>query len=795
MILRPYQLDAVARVLPLLREGRRVVLVAPTGSGKTVMGASVVASLGVRTRWTAHRRELIAQARAKLPASCDVFSVQERKTKPSTLLVVDECFPAGTLVDGRPIESVRVWDEVTAFDERTGRIVRSVVSHVMRREATALVAVHVGGRVVRCTPEHPFWTGDGWVPARLLSGRMVATIMRHEMHSMRERNRDAEPVSACDPPPRGPRLLLPRLLADMGRSPFVHHHGGDESEVCLGTHEGAQPDAQRDDAREGQDVVARDGMETSRPSRQRDRADGSATRACGGARVADGGGGSDARTSFAADASDLLQTRRRESDAEGRYRSGRALARRAIAADAGREEGRAPSFARVDRVEVLERGSDGTFGGVCPDGLVYNLEVRGVHTYTADGLIVHNCHHATSSSYRRHLDVHSGPVLGLTATPYRLDGNGLRAVFEELVVATTPAELVAAGTLVEPRYFSVGQVDASKLHKRAGDFVLEEIAAAMDKPRVVGDAVREYGERTPGSRAVVFCVTVEHAAHVAEAFRAAGHPAELVSGDMPRAERDAVLSRLASGATRVVANCMILTEGWDLPTLETAIILQPTTSLCLHLQMIGRIMRSADGKAGATVLDHAGNVKRLGFATDPIDFTLDGTTRGVGTERTNLKTCPDCYAILPNATAVCPCGHVFTAAEKDPDDVRRGLDGDERLTEVGGAAAPKPFVFRPDVWAEVKSVARSVGGAKYVYKQRTGDWPIVSSDGRLLDPASEEGQKRNYFELLEAAAARGRAIGWAAHVFKDRFGKWPSFEWRRKYEAWKADMSRSVTHG
>lgn len=482
MILRPYQREAVARVLPMLRAGRRVCLVAPTGSGKTVMGAAVVASLGMSARWTAHRRELIAQAKAKVPATCGVFSVQERKTHRSELLVIDEA------------------------------------------------------------------------------------------------------------------------------------------------------------------------------------------------------------------------------------------------------------------------------------------------------------HHSTSASYRRHIDAHEGPILGLTATPYRLDGRGLGEVFQELAVATSPAELVAAGTLIEPRYFSVGgKLDASKFRKVAGDYRQDDIAAAMDRPKCIGDAVTEYRERTPGTRAVAFCVTVEHARHVAAAF---GDVAEVVSGDMPKAERDAVLARLASGQTKVVANCMILTEGWDLPSLETAIILRPTTSLCLHLQMLGRVMRACEGKRGATVLDHAGNVKRLGRATDPVEFSLDG--RAVRpSSATGLKTCPQCYAIIPVAVNPCECGFMW-GAEEQRELIVGGIGGVERLEEL-----KKPDdEYAPDIWDDCVRVAPSRGLAKKIFKDRTGHYPILSSDGRLLDPKSDDGRKRFYFEMLEVCTKKGWKLGAAHHKYRARFGLIPPYSWRQKYEEWKG-----IKHG
>lgn len=401
---------------------------------------------------------------------------------------------------------------------------------------------------------------------------------------------------------------------------------------------------------------------------------------------------------------------------------------------------------------------------------VFSVQER--RTFRSELLVIDEAHHATSASYQRHLAEHSGAVLGLTATPFRLDGRGLGEVFRELVVATSPAELVGNGTLIEPRYFSVGKVDASKFRKVAGDYRQDDIAAVMDRPKCIGDAVTEYRERTPGTRAVAFCVTVDHAKHVTDAFQAAGIAAEYVSGDMAKGERDAVLERLRAGATKVVANCMILTEGWDLPALETAIVLRPTSSLCLHLQMLGRVMRAAEGKRGATVLDHAGNVKRLGRATDPIEYSLDGkATRP--SSATGLKTCPKCYAIVPVAVMQCYCGFVWCADQEDKEH-RFGLDGSERLEELAVVVRP----FDTVAWDECVRVTRTPGQAKAMYKQQCGSWPIVAPDGRLLDPKTHDGRRQHYNDLAVTALRKGYKNGWASRIYQATYGTWPPFEWR-----------------
>lgn len=408
---------------------------------------------------------------------------------------------------------------------------------------------------------------------------------------------------------------------------------------------------------------------------------------------------------------------------------------------------------------------------MCRGGVVYNLEVEGLHTYDADGVAVHNCHHSTSASYRRHIDAHEGPVLGLTATPFRLDGRGLGEVFDSLLVATTPAALVSDGTLVEPRYYSVGSANVGNLRKRAGDFTAEDSAAAMDRPSVIGDAVTEYRERAAGTRAVAFCVTVDHAQHVAQAFRDNGVHAEVVSGDMPAGERDAILARLRTGATKVVANCMILTEGWDLPALETAIILRPTASLCLHLQMLGRVMRSAEGKRGATVLDHAGNVLRLGRATDPVAFTLDGCPPR-SSSATGLRTCRACYAIYEATAQTCPqCGAPSRVIEEQGALVVDGIGGTERLVEL--TSEPMPFSVMAGAWEQIERDRvlrnRAIGWSAAQFKARFDQWPIIDERRNLIDPKEPAAAVYEFRRWLSIGKAPRQAFG----IVKSRLGFGP----------------------
>lgn len=286
---------------------------------------------------------------------------------------------------------------------------------------------------------------------------------------------------------------------------------------------------------------------------------------------------------------------------------------------------------------------------------------------TPDLIVWDECHHLAAGSWSSIYQRFPKAVhIGLSATPQRLDGQGLEAYFTRMVTGPTVRELIEAGFLVPYRLFAPGGgPDLSGVHTRMGDYVKSEVAAIMDKPRIVGDAVEHYRKLAMGRRAVVFAVSIEASHRIVEMFCAAGIPAEHVDGETPTEQRDAAIRRFECGQTRVLSNVELFGEGFDLPAIEAVILMRPTQSLALYLQMVGRGLRTADGKDDCIILDHAGNCARHGLPDDEREWTLAG-----GLERSKrgerdpddqpIRQCLACYAISPAAMDRCrECGTPF----------------------------------------------------------------------------------------------------------------------------------------
>lgn len=296
---------------------------------------------------------------------------------------------------------------------------------------------------------------------------------------------------------------------------------------------------------------------------------------------------------------------------------------------------------------------------------VFALARRIERVAPPDFVIIDEAHHCISGSTWGKI-IEAWPnarVLGVTATPARLSGEGLGDIFDDMVLGPSVADLIELGSLSPYRLFAPKPMNLTGVHMRAGDYVRGELAEAVDKPTVTGDAIREYSKRAAGKRACVFCVSVEHAAHVAAQFKASGFPAASIDGGMDRGERKRVLADFMAGRILVLTSCDLISEGFDVPAIEVAILLRPTQSLSLYLQQVGRALRIFEGKSEAIILDHAGNALRHSLPDDERDWSLDGakkSKRERDPDDIPVKSCPKCYAAVRSIASSCKhCGHVF----------------------------------------------------------------------------------------------------------------------------------------
>jgi superfamily II DNA or RNA helicase len=354
----------------------------------------------------------------------------------------------------------------------------------------------------------------------------------------------------------------------------------------------------------------------------------------------------------------------------------------------------------------------------------------------ADLLWVDEAHHCPADTYRKIIKCYPNAILlGTTATPCRGDGRGLGGIFEIIIECPQVAELIKQKYLVPTRVYAPIDPDLRGVHTRHGDYIESELAERMDQHRLVGDIVthwHRYGERR---KTVCFAVSVAHSIHIKDEFVNSGVRAEHIDGSTHKPERDATLARLERGEIELVSNCVVLTEGWDMPDVACCILARPTKKMGLYRQMVGRVLRPADGKRDAIVLDHSGAVFCHGFVEDEVEWTLDpdrraeSPTHGARSERgSRLLECKNCGVVRIGGE---PCWNCGFLPQRSP-----------RAVEIEDG---------------------ELGLVDHARRQ---------ADGKIYDP---EQRARWHAMLIWIGEERGYKPGWAAHKYKEKFGVFPAW--------------------
>lgn len=334
-------------------------------------------------------------------------------------------------------------------------------------------------------------------------------------------------------------------------------------------------------------------------------------------------------------------------------------------------------------------------------------------------IVIDECH---SDRYSELFEKHPNALfIGLTATPFRLNGDGLTE-YEELIVVAKPSELVRDGHICEPHMRGADTIGLSDVSFVAGEYHNGELAKKMSGPHIVGDIVDTWRKHGKGHRTVCFAVNVAHSKSIVTQFLADSVRAAHLDGNTSQDERAGILARLESGALEVVSTCDVLSEGWDQPSVKCAILARPTMSLRLHMQQGGRVLRPWQGVT-PIILDHAGNLMRHGTFTEDRDFTLEG---GVRKERSIvLRTCKRCFLIWTGTRRTCEeCGWEMPPPEERPN---------------------------------VETIA-----------------------GELLEHTPENTARNDFIRLAMRAKEQGFKPGFAGARWKEKHGKWPPWAWSQQ---------------
>ena len=260
-------------------------------------------------------------------------------------------------------------------------------------------------------------------------------------------------------------------------------------------------------------------------------------------------------------------------------------------------------------------------------------------------VIVDEAHHSVSDSWQRIINHYAQAyILGVTATPARIDGQGFKFIYDKLIVGESVKWLIDRGYLSEFKLFAAPKaIKTTGVRTTGGDYNVRELALAINTSLVMGDLLDAWRQFAYRKKTVVFAVNVEHSMAIALAYLEAGIRAEHLDGNTPLAERQAILERFRTGETLILCNCGIVSEGFDVPTVEAIQCVRPTKSLILWLQMMGRALRPYPGKEHAILIDHTENWTVHGSPDARWDWSLEPMS--LKRERWNVA-CPHCHHVF-----------------------------------------------------------------------------------------------------------------------------------------------------
>lgn len=284
-----------------------------------------------------------------------------------------------------------------------------------------------------------------------------------------------------------------------------------------------------------------------------------------------------------------------------------------------------------------------------------NTLKTGVKSYSL--IIIDECHHATSNSFKTVLDAYGKtPLIGFTATPARLDGKPLGAIFDKLIIGVNYAYLISNNYLVDYDYFSPDlNFDFSKWKLKSGDFDTTDNAFHLDKKAIYGDILKyiDLSKKT-----IIYSPTVDYSkkleSQINEHFTA--KIAAEFNGTTPQETRNKIIDDFKNNRIKILINVDLIGEGFNIPSCDCIFLLRATQSLTLFIQQSGRALRSdpQNPTKRASIFDFVGNIYRFGFPDAPRAWSLSSTIKNTHKHETVhdsllIKTCPNClHSFMPS---------------------------------------------------------------------------------------------------------------------------------------------------
>lgn len=297
---------------------------------------------------------------------------------------------------------------------------------------------------------------------------------------------------------------------------------------------------------------------------------------------------------------------------------------------------------------------------------------KNTEEFDANYVFIDECHLVSDKEdtmYRTMLASFGTKVCGLTATPFRMKKGYLHqmegAVFTDLIYDTnTPekfAEMIELGYLVKPIRKAIEvDMDIKGVKKTGGDFNLKGLSLKLDRDELTEKICKDFIQSKEDRKHIfVFCIDQKHSENFSNMLNSLGVKSDFVHSSKEE-DNDIAIQKFRNGELEVLCSVMMLTTGVDIPQIDCIVCARPTDSVVIHIQSIGRGLRSFEGKKDCLVLDYAGNTARNGPIDSPIIKVAGKGTKGGLIE----KECPECSLKHHISVKQCDCGYQFTFKEK-----------------------------------------------------------------------------------------------------------------------------------
>ena len=639
------------------------ILQSPAGSGKTQMGIALVKRFGKRALWLTHTLDLLRQSKSRAEQYLDknlIGTITEGKVNIGKgitfatiqtmckldlpqykdlwdVIIVDECFPAGTQIQTPhgtvPIQFICPGELVLTRNEFSGKLEFCEVEELQVRSAKKLLKVtSSNGQSVICTPNHPFYTRNGYRKAADLKNGDELYLLREgvrpvDMESYPTiRNSKGRTLSVLFQRMFRKRKSSTLSLDGRPERNFSEIYERNQSQIRFRENEAEQPDFQRRSSSESVTNPERNKASSTNSRRERSRFDNSARafnqkpfRISPNVRVCCTDQVEKSRLS------DTLQNRHCHSPAENRNRSRWWLSRFQKSSERRYEKDGIFEWVRVESIEILKPRSDGTFGDLCPENCVYNLAVKHNHNYFANGFAVHNCHRvagtptAMTQFYKVLNNLSARHKIGLSATVHRADGM-IAATYALLghVVYTVPDEAVG-DKIMKVGILPVGTgVEISRACLNTdGTLNYAKLITYLSTHDGRNLCIADEIVNNMGRSCLILSDRLDHLESLMRLLPPTMRKdAVMVSGKMTtkkgKAEREKAIEDMRTGKKKYLfATYTLAKEGLDIPRLERLFLTTPQKDYAVITQSIGRIARTFDGKAEPIAYDFVDNIAYL----------------------------------------------------------------------------------------------------------------------------------------------------------------------------------------